>query len=182
LLVSFLFVVGAALGPFVGKRINQRYGYIGGCLATTVGCLFIAVAVMPGLLGDIDGGRLALSALGILVFSIGFNALSGTFFFVWAQRIFPPAMVQSGSSAANTVASVQQMINTFVYPIAVVGISGGLAGDQRVGTAAMFFVYAALGLFFTIMVALFMHPYASVEKPGHGDAKPAREAEMAAAL
>ena len=67
-------------------------------------------------------------------------------YFVWVRITFSAAFENIGASFTTTTVSILSLTASGLFPICVVAISGGPAGNQVFGTAIMLFIFCFMGL------------------------------------
>merc|ERR1711991_835702 len=124
---------------------------------------------------------MGLTLLGIISFFVFIDAFVGSTFFELALSIQPPHIRAGGGAILNAALNIFSLLVSFLFPIAVTGISGGPSGNQLVGYSACFFFFAVVGLVcFGVQLPL-MHPYDEVLAKEQQQEQDAKELETQSA-
>jgi hypothetical protein len=141
----------------INQKTTERPTYLTAVSVAICAALLTGIPTFPGLLDHTT--KSILASIGIAVFIACFEIGIGCLFFVLATQLFPPAFAETGCAITNTVNLSFNLVINFGYPVAVEALSGGPSGNQDLGMAKVFCIFAGLGIISVAYLFRFLHPW-----------------------
>ena len=146
-LVTLVNTLSGCCSFFVSRALKPRTMFLWGGVSIGVAATLVGVSVYPGLLDHLSAaGRVAVGCVAICAFIASYAVLIGPPYYVLAQGMFPRQWRTVGCSWTNGWAYLFNLVVNVVFPIAVQALSGGASGDQSLGTAIVYFIFAMAGV------------------------------------